>query len=83
MEPLGIAVICVEPGPFRTDWAGRSLRQTRTQIPDYEQTAGARHVATKEASGMQAGDPIRAGEIMIAITQMVKPPRHLPLGTGI
>ena len=28
VEPLGIAVTCVEPGPFRTDWAGRSLRQT-------------------------------------------------------
>ncbi|MDU3075405.1 MAG: SDR family NAD(P)-dependent oxidoreductase, partial [Mixta calida] len=26
--PLGIRVTCVEPGPFRTDWAGRSLHQT-------------------------------------------------------
>lgn len=81
VEPLGIAVSCVEPGPFRTDWAGRSLRQTRTQIPDYQETAGARLVSTKESSGTQAGDPIRAGEIMIAISQMEKPPRHLPLGT--
>jgi NAD(P)-dependent dehydrogenase (short-subunit alcohol dehydrogenase family) len=81
VSPLGIAVTCVEPGPFRTDWAGRSLRQTRTQIPDYEGTAGARHISTTQASGTQAGDPVRAGEIMIALTEMAKPPRHLPLGT--
>jgi NAD(P)-dependent dehydrogenase (short-subunit alcohol dehydrogenase family) len=81
VDPLGIAVTCVEPGPFRTDWAGRSLRQTRTKISDYQETAGARLVFTKESSGTQAGDPVRAGEIMIAISQMDKPPRHLPLGT--
>lgn len=80
VEPLGIAVTCVEPGPFRTDWAGRSLRQTRTQIADYQQTAGSRQDATKQNSGSQAGDPVRAGEAMIAITELDTPPRHLPLG---
>lgn len=80
VEPLGICVTCVEPGPFRTDWAGRSLRQTTTHIADYKETAGARLESTKKNSGSQAGDPVRAGEAMIAITQMEKPPRHLPLG---
>lgn len=37
--PLGIGVTCVEPGPFRTDWAGRSLRQTTSGIADYADTA--------------------------------------------
>lgn len=80
VEPLGISVTCVEPGPFRTDWAGRSLRQTATAIADYEQTAGARLESTKKNSGSQAGDPVRAGQAMIALTQMDNPPRHLPLG---
>ncbi|WP_312204707.1 oxidoreductase, partial [Mixta calida] len=40
--PLGIKVTCVEPGPFRTDWAGRSLHQTENRIADYAETAGAR-----------------------------------------
>jgi NAD(P)-dependent dehydrogenase (short-subunit alcohol dehydrogenase family) len=80
VEPLGIKVTCVEPGPFRTDWAGRSLRQTATQIDDYKETAGKRLDSTKANSGRQAGDPVRAGEAMIAIAQMDKPPRHLPLG---
>jgi NAD(P)-dependent dehydrogenase (short-subunit alcohol dehydrogenase family) len=80
VAPLGIGVTCIEPGPFRTDWAGRSLHQTRTRIAEYEETVGKRHDSTKEASGKQAGDPVRAGEAMIAISQMVEPPRHVPLG---
>ena len=78
--PLGIRVICIEPGPFRTDWAGRSLVQTPNAIPDYAETAGARLKATSEKSGTQAGDPVRAGEAMIRVTEMENPPRHLVLG---
>ena len=78
--PLGIGVICIEPGPFRTDWAGRSLVQTPNAIPDYAETAGARLTATSEKSGTQAGDPVRAGEAMIRVTEMENPPRHLVLG---
>ncbi len=78
--PLGIAVTCVEPGPFRTDWAGRSLQQTPNRIADYADTAGKRMDATKGYSGTQAGDPVRAGEAIIAATQEAQPPRHLVLG---
>ncbi|XYD07647.1 oxidoreductase [Methylobacterium sp. NMS12] len=78
--PLGIRVTCIEPGPFRTDWAGRSLIQTPNAIPDYAETAGARLKATSEKSGTQAGDPVRAGEAMIRVTEMADPPRHLVLG---
>ena len=78
--PLGIRVTCIEPGPFRTDWAGRSLIQTPNTIPDYAETAGARLKATSEKSGTQAGDPVRAGEAMIRVTEIDNPPRHLVLG---
>ncbi|SDM18302.1 Short-chain dehydrogenase [Methylobacterium phyllostachyos] len=78
--PLGIRVTCIEPGPFRTDWAGRSLVQTPNAIPDYADTAGARLKATSEKSGTQIGDPVRAGEAMIRVTEMEDPPRHLVLG---
>jgi NAD(P)-dependent dehydrogenase (short-subunit alcohol dehydrogenase family) len=80
LEPLGIGVTCVEPGPFRTDWAGRSLRQTLSQIGDYAETAGKRHTGTKQMSGMQPGSPERAGEAMIAIARNAEAPRHLVLG---
>ncbi len=78
--PLGIGVTCVEPGPFRTDWAGRSLRQTPSTIPAYADTAAARMAGTKDVSGNQAGDPVRAGEAIIAAVQQPTPPRHLVLG---
>lgn len=77
---LGIRVTCIEPGPFRTDWAGRSLIQTPNAIADYAETAGARLKATSEKSGTQAGDPVRAGEAMIRVTEIDNPPRHLVLG---
>jgi short-subunit dehydrogenase len=80
VSPLGIRVTCIEPGPFRTDWAGRSLIQTPNAIADYAETAGARLKATSEKSGTQAGDPVRAGEAMIRVTEMETPPRHLVLG---
>ena len=78
--PLGIKVTCVEPGPFRTDWAGRSLRQTPSRIADYAETAAARMARTAEYSGKQPGDPARAAQAMIRITEVEKPPRHLVLG---
>jgi len=79
-QPLGIKVTCVEPGPFRTDWAGRSLRQTPVKIADYAETAGARMKGTADISGNQPGDPVRAAQAMIKLTEMASPPRHLVLG---
>ena len=80
VQPLGIGVTCVEPGPFRTDWAGRSLRQTPTRIDAYRDTAGKRLDSTREISGKQQGDPVRAAKAMIDIALLPEPPRHLVLG---
>ena len=78
--PFGLKVTCVAPGPFRTDWAGRSLRQTPTRIAEYEPTAGARMKTTSAISGTQAGDPVRAAQAMIDVAYAEAPPRHLVLG---
>ena len=80
VAPLGIKVLCVEPGPFRTDWAGRSLQQTATQIPDYEGTVGERLKTLSAYSGKQAGDPVRAGEAIIQAVLDPNTPHHLVLG---
>ncbi len=80
VAPLGIAAMCVEPGPFRTDWAGRSLRQTKSRIPDYAETAAKRMAMTSGYSGEQPGDPVRAGEAMIEAVSRSDVPRHLVLG---
>lgn len=78
--PIGIKVTCVEPGPFRTDWAGRSLKQTPSRLPEYADTVAARMGSTAGNSGKQAGDPIRAGEAMIRLTQQAEPPARIVLG---
>jgi NAD(P)-dependent dehydrogenase (short-subunit alcohol dehydrogenase family) len=77
---LGIKVTCVEPGPFRTDFGGRSIRMTASTIEDYAETVGKRLQASKTMSGSQPGDPVRAAEAMIALTQQLNPPPHLVLG---
>ncbi|ART62759.1 oxidoreductase [Kushneria marisflavi] len=80
VEPLGLKVTSVAPGPFRTDWAGRSLQQTTTDIDDYRETVGARMSGTSEGSGNQPGDPVRAAQAMIDIFEHDQPPHHLVLG---
>ncbi len=80
LAPLGIKVIIVEPGPFRTDWAGRSLLESKTVISDYDTTAGERRRQSRERSGKQQGDPVRAGEAIIQAVQSEDPPLHLLLG---
>ncbi|WP_158915291.1 oxidoreductase [Caulobacter sp. S45] len=77
---FGVHVTCIEPGPFRTDWAGRSLKQTASHIPEYAETAAARLKNTAAGSGRQAGDPVRAAQAMIQVAEMDAPPRHLVLG---
>lgn len=78
--PLGIKVTVVEPGPFRTDWAGRSLKVPKTPIADYAETAGARRAAIQGYSGQQPGDPVRAAEAIVTIVEAPEPPLHLVLG---
>jgi NAD(P)-dependent dehydrogenase (short-subunit alcohol dehydrogenase family) len=81
LGPLGIGVTIVEPGPFRTDWAGRSLKLTHTDIADYADTAGARRRQISGYSGTQAGDPVRAAEAIIQAVHADTPPLRLLLGS--
>ena len=78
--PLGIKVTLIEPGPFRTEWAGRSLKTPKNAIAEYAQTAGARRAATQSYSGTQPGDPVRAAEAIIQAVESPEPPLHLLLG---
>jgi NAD(P)-dependent dehydrogenase (short-subunit alcohol dehydrogenase family) len=79
-EPLGIRAMIVEPGPFRTDWAGRSLKVPQHPIEDYSATAGARRAAIAGGSGKQAGDPVRGCQAMIQAVESEEPPMRLVLG---
>ena len=80
VAPFGIKVLIVEPGPFRTDWAGRSLKVPKRPIGAYEETAIARRRQIQGYSGDQPGDPARAAEAIIATVERDHPPLRLPLG---
>ncbi len=81
LAPLGVKVLIVEPGPFRTDWAGRSLKAPKKAIDAYAETAVARRNATQAYSGTQAGDPVRGARAIIRAVEMEKPPLRLVLGS--
>ena len=80
VAPLGVKVLIVEPGPFRTDWAGRSLKTPKRPIEAYAETAIARRKATQAVSGTQAGDPVRGAEAIIKTVESANPPLRLVLG---
>jgi NAD(P)-dependent dehydrogenase (short-subunit alcohol dehydrogenase family) len=80
VSPFGVKVLIVEPGPFRTDWAGRSLKTPKHPIDAYAETAIARRQQTQGYSGSQPGDPVRGVEAIIAAVEQPNPPLRLPLG---
>lgn len=81
LEPLGISVTIVEPGGFRTDFAGRSLTQSTEAIADYAETAGKRRKEHDTAHGTQPGDPARAAEAIITAVDAPDSPLFLLLGS--
>ena len=80
MAPLGIKVLLVEPGPFRTDWAGRSAGEAAQLIDDYADTAGAMRRTLQGNSGQQPGDPDRAARAIVTAVNAAEPPLRLLLG---
>jgi NAD(P)-dependent dehydrogenase (short-subunit alcohol dehydrogenase family) len=80
VKVFGIRVSAIEPGPFRTDWSGRSLRQTNTPLEAYADTVGARRAMVAAVDGKQPGDPQKAAEAIIQVAEMAEPPLHLLLG---
>jgi NAD(P)-dependent dehydrogenase (short-subunit alcohol dehydrogenase family) len=80
IAPLGLRVMLVEPGPFRTDFGGRSLKQSPTPMPQYAATAGMRRKETGRPAGTEPGDPARAAQAIIAALEAKEPPFRLVLG---
>jgi NAD(P)-dependent dehydrogenase (short-subunit alcohol dehydrogenase family) len=79
VAPLGIKVIIVEPGPFRTEWSTTSM--VRADVgPDYEQTVGEVNRVREATAAGWPGDPARAAKIILDVVDMPDPPRRLLLG---
>jgi NAD(P)-dependent dehydrogenase (short-subunit alcohol dehydrogenase family) len=80
MGPLGVKVTIIEPGPFRTDFLGRSAALIERVIPDYEESVGKTREYYYGQPGKQKGDPLKAIEAMMDVVEMTDPPLHLLLG---
>ncbi|SRR6266496_106845 len=81
VAPHGISVTIVEPGLFRTDTLGASMRES-SRTAAYESTAGKTRTALKSLDGKQPGDPARLAAALLALAEEPDPPLHLPLDPG-
>ncbi len=80
LAPLGLAVIIVEPGPFRTEFLGRSIATAKAEIDAYAETSGKLRHYRDTNNGRQAGDPQKAVMVILKAVDAAKSPLHLPLG---
>ncbi|SFD26293.1 oxidoreductase [Spirosoma endophyticum] len=80
VAPLGIHVTSVEPGGFRTDWAGDSMTYA-APVEGYETTVGQRVDFFKSGEIVPMGDPDKAAQVMIDLAEHPEPPVHLILGS--
>jgi NAD(P)-dependent dehydrogenase (short-subunit alcohol dehydrogenase family) len=80
VAPLGIRVTCVEPGGFKTDWAGVSMSYA-PEVEGYEETVGKRSVYFQSGQHVPAGDPDKAARVMVKLADEPEPPVHLVLGS--
>jgi len=78
--PLGIKVTIVEPGGFRTDFAGSST-ELREGRPEYDATVGATVRFQRNYDGRQPGDPVKAAAVLLHIASLSQPPLRLLLGS--
>lgn len=83
LAPLGIRVSLVEPGAIRTEWAGASLKETRTPLEAYADTVGTRRAMIRGAHGAQAGDPQRVAAAIVMLAALEDPPMRLLLGRDV
>lgn len=80
VKPLGIHVTIVEPGAFRTSFAGEANMKPETTIEDYEAVVEPVRQYLYGSNGKQPGDPHKAALAMIKAIESDKPPLRLVLG---
>lgn len=79
MALIGVRVTIIEPGGFRTDFAGASTAIEESR-PEYDDVVGAAARMQRTYDGHQPGDPRKGAAVILKIADMDRPPLHLPLG---
>lgn len=77
---FGIDVTVVNPGPFRTNFAGSSLKLAEKKIDVYSDIHERQERMQIQMNGNQPGDPVKASGAILDVIEMDKPPFTLPLG---
>ncbi|HXE08526.1 MAG TPA: oxidoreductase [Acidobacteriaceae bacterium] len=80
MAAIGVKVTIIEPGPFRTDFLGRSGVLAKREIDEYRPAIGPVREYFHSNAGKQRGDPAKAVEAIMDVVEMPDPPLHLLLG---
>jgi NAD(P)-dependent dehydrogenase (short-subunit alcohol dehydrogenase family) len=80
LQPFGVRVTLVEPGGFRTNFAGSSLRWSDAVLPAYAETVGRIREQMTHYHGTQSGDPAKAAAAIVQAVCADEPPLRLPLG---
>jgi NAD(P)-dependent dehydrogenase (short-subunit alcohol dehydrogenase family) len=80
VAPLGVKVTIIEPGGFRTDFAGSST-ELREGRPEYDSTVGASVRFQRNYNGKQPGDPAKAAAVLLHVASLSDPPLRLLLGS--
>ncbi|MBC5774841.1 SDR family NAD(P)-dependent oxidoreductase [Pontibacter sp. KCTC 32443] len=81
VAPLGIHVTIVEPGPFRTNFAGSSIKAAKQEMPEYDASARVFKNNILGYAGQQEGDPQKAAQVILQVVNAENPPLRLPLGS--
>ena len=80
VSPVGIKVTLVEPGSFRTEFAGDANMRPATPLETYRQVIAPIEQFLYGQNGRQPGDPAKAAQAMITVVEDSDPPRRLVLG---
>lgn len=80
VRPLGIRVTLVEPGAFRTEFAGSKNLRPETRIASYRPVIAPIEEYLYGSDGKQPGDPHKAALAMIEAVESDDPPLRLLLG---
>lgn len=81
LEPVGIKMMAVAPGAFRTDFlSDHSIRRSEKEDDAYAESTGRSGAALAAMAGRQAGDPVLGAKAIVQAVDADEPPLHLLLG---